>query len=386
MVTYCMAMGIKAFGFNSNQSDSILRKIIGKKKKDKLEMLRRICKYGKINKEGPEGWKDNPNLPWYDPNADLGTPIIGGLNNGYTEKELDDFWTTLMGFADYAFNKSHAFCYSVLSLETAWLKYYYPVEFYASILSIQDTEEKIEKYIKVAEDEGIKIIVPDINISEDKFTPNSKDKTIYYGLSSIKGIGEAALEEIIKNRPYNSIEDIFEKLPKKVFNKRVAIALAKSGALDSFDPEHNRCRIIDKIMELRKEKNYEPLSPNYYSEIVCMEYEKEVLSAYITYKPWWNTIKANEKINKVEAFILNKREQRDKNGNLMCFANLSVNSCEVKSVIFASVYTKNIGLFDENLNFENKILIDGKKDDKGSLIINKLYPISEASTNVVIPF
>lgn len=102
-----MAIGVKAFGFNSNQSDSILRKIIGKKRKDKLEMLRRICKYGKISAEGPEGWHDNPDLAWYDPEEKMGPAIPGGLANNYTEQEMDDFWNVLIGFADYCFNKSH---------------------------------------------------------------------------------------------------------------------------------------------------------------------------------------------------------------------------------------------------------------------------------------
>lgn len=386
MVTYCMAIGIKAFGFNKNQSDSILRKIIGKKKKDKLEMLRRIVKYGKINKNGPEGWENNPDLPWYDPKEKLGDEICGGMKNGYSESEIDQFWITLMGFADYAFNKSHAFCYSVLSLQTAWLKYYYPVEFWASVLSIQTLEEKIEKYISVIENNGIKIIVPDINISDHSFTPNAKNKSIYYGLDSIKGIGTNVAEEIIKNRPYNSIEDIFEKLPKKIFNKRVALALAKAGALDSFDEDHNRCRIIDKIMEIRGEKKYKPLTAGYYSEIVCMEYEKEVLSAYITYKPWWNTIKENKRITET-AFIISHREQRDKKGGLMCFAKLLINNCEIEAVIFASVYRKCLGAFDENLNFSKDITVTGIKDEKGKLIVkNAEVHDSAGFDSVVIPF
>lgn len=369
-----MKIGIEAFGFNSNQSDSILRKIIGKKKKDKLEMLRRICKYGKVNSEGPEGWHDNPNLPWYDENGKMGSEIKGGLANGYSEKEMDDFWNVLIGYADYCFNKSHAVCYSVISLMTAWLKYYYPVEFFASVLSIQTDQEKIEKYINICEAEKITVLVPDINVSEHNFTPDSKNKVIYYGMDAIKGVGEGIAEEIIKNRPYSSIQDIFDKLPKKVFNKRVAIALAKSGALDSFDKDANRCRIIDTIMEIRKEKGYEPLTSSYYSSIVCMEYEKEILSAYITYKPWWDTIKIKSKITE-EAYILKYREQYDKNGKLMCFTDLLINACEVKAIIFSSVYKKYSSYFDENINPDKRFSVTGQKDDKGSLIIKKIENI-----------
>ncbi len=379
-----MLIGVKAFGFNLNQADSLIRKIFSKKKKDKMEMLRRIIKYGKKNSCGPEGWHDNPNMPWYDKDAKMGDEICGGLANGYSEKEIDDFWNIIQGFSSYLFNLSHSATYSYVSILSAWLKYYYPVQFWAAVLSIQTDQTKIEKYIDVCEKDNISIIVPDINISEHNFTPNADNRTIYYGLDSIKGIGIEVAEELIKNRPYNTIQDLFDKLPKKVFNKRVAMALAKSGALDSLDPEKNRCRIIDTIMEIRKEKKYEPLTSQYYSEIVCMEYEKEVLSAYITYKPWWNTIKANEKVN-CEALIVNYREKTDKNNNLMCFADLLINSCEVKSVIFASTYRKCLGLFNEDINFSKKIIVGGTKDDKGSLIIKNVSPVRE-KTDIVIPF
>lgn len=383
-----MAISVKAFGFNTNQSDSLMRKIVAKKKKDKLEMLRRIVKYGKKNTKGPDGWQDNPNFPWYDESGKLGEEICGGIANGYSPEEIDNFWNVLMGFADYCFNKSHAVCYSVLSLTTAWLKYYYPVQFWAAVLSMQTDQAKIEKYIDVCEKEGIKIIVPNVNISEHNFTPNPDNNTIYYGLDSIKGIGTEVAEEIIKNRPYSSIQDMYDRLSKKVLNKRVVVALAKCGALDSFDTDKNRCRIIDTIMiDIRKEKKYEPDYPAYaYNDIICMEFEKEILSACITYKPWWDKIKTNQKVTSAEAYILDYREQMDRKGKLMCFAKLSINSCEVKAVIFASVYSKCLSYFDENINFSKKILVTGTKDDKGSLIVKKIEDVKNKEIIVPAPF
>jgi len=381
-----MAIGVKALGFDMNQADSIIRKIFGKKKKDKMEMLRRMMKYGKINKEGPEGWHENASMPWYDPDHEYGKEICGGIKNGYSEKEMDDFWNTIQGFADYLFNKSHAACYSYISLLTAWLKYYYPVEFYASVLSTQDNEEKTKKYIEICENENIKVIVPDINISEEKFTPNPKDKNIYFGLASIKGAGENVINEILKNRPYNSLNDLFEKLPKKIFNKRVALAMAKSGALDAFEENKDRCNIINRIMELRKEKDYEPYPEHYYSNIVCMEFEEEILSTPITYKPWWNTIKAEEKINE-EATILTNREQKDKNGRLMAFSTILINGCTIDSVIFSSVYKKYTDLFDEHINPDKKIVVKGTKDDKGKLIISSIKKVDKSDiVQILTPF
>lgn len=365
-----MRISVDAFGFNMNQADSLSRKIFAKKKKDKMEMLRRIMKYGKINSPGPENWKDNPNLPWYDVAQEYGPEIDGGIKRGYSEKEMDDFWNTIQGFADYLFNLSHAACYSLISVATAYLKKYYPVEFFASVLSLQDTEEKLKKYIEVCGQYDIEVIVPDINISEEGFTPNAKSKNIYYGLASVKGIGEAAVPEIIANRPYNSLKDVFDKLPKKVFNKRVALALAKCGALDSFSEDKDRCKIIDEIMHIRKEKNYEEYPKFYYSPEICMEFETETLSAPVTYKPWWNKV-PNGDVIKETGIIRNIREITDKNGNLMAFVTLSINSCLVDSVIFASVYTKSIGLFDLNLNEDGRIFIEGKKDDD-KLIVKKI--------------
>lgn len=363
-----MAIGVRAFGFNGNQSDSILRKIIGKKKKDKLEMLRRIIKYGKLNCEGPEGWHDNPYLPWYDPDGkQYGDEIKGGLKNRYTAEEIDDFWNKLVEFASYCFNKSHACSYSVLSYATAYLKCYYPTEFMAAVLSIQ-SEDKIDKYSKVCQAEEIEIITPDINISGKDFTPDAKHKKIYYGLSSIKGVGEKAIEEIIAARPFSSLEEIFKKLPKRIFNKRVSLALAKSGALDNISGTKNRHEIIDRIFKIRKDKE-EPYPLETYNENVCIEFEKEVLSAPITYKPWWDTVKVNGKIDETAVFS-SVDERVDRNGNAMAFVKLRINSCNVDGIIFASTYSKYLGAFDFALNPYRMVQITGKKDEKGKLIIS----------------
>ena len=370
-----MAIGVRAFGFNGNQSDSILRKIIGKKKKDKLEMLRRMVKYGKINTEGPEGWHDNPELPWYDPDGkQYGDEIPGGLKKGFSEKEIDEFWEKLVEFASYCFNKSHACSYSVLSYATAYLKYYYPTEFFAAVLSIQ-SDDKIDKYSQVCHNEGIKIITPDINVSCRDFTPNAKEKTIYYGLSSIKGVGEKAIEEIIAARPFSSLEDIFEKLPKRIFNKRVALALAKSGALDAFDDNKNRKAIINRIFEIRKDKCERELEETYDTQC-CIDYEKEILSAPITYKPWWDTVKPGKKIEEGAA-IMSVNERVDKNGNAMAFLKLNINSCEIEGIIFSSVYKKCIGVFDSGINKLKIANVVGKKDDKGKLIITSASIIED---------
>ena len=366
-----MAIGVEAMGFNMNQADTLIRKTFAKKKLDKMEMLRRIMKYGKIKTNGPKGWHDNPKMPWYDPDGKMGPAIDGGIKyHGYTEEEMDDFWNNIKGCASYLFNKSHAAAYSFISACTAHLKCYYPTQFYAAVLSMQTEDEKIQRYIKVAEDEDIIVKVPDINDSEISFTP--KDKTILYGLGSIKGVGAKVLNPLIEGRPYKSLSDMYERLPKKVLNKTVIVALAKSGALECFG-EENRCAVLQDIRTLRKDKDEYPYQINDWNEATCIQFETETLSAPITYKPWWNTIKAEAKISKEPATILEYREHCDKNGNMMAFAKLNINHCNIETVIFASVYTKHVDCFDCNLNPNKNILVSGRKDGKEKLIVSAIY-------------
>lgn len=341
-----------------------------------MEMLRRMMIYGKVNTNGPSGWENNPKLPWYDEKKQYGTPIKGGINNGYSEAELNEFWTKIQGFCEYLFNKSHAACYSYITILTAWLKYYYPVEFFAAVLSIQTDEEKRKKYIEICEKEKIDVVVPDINASNVDFTPEPKKKKIYFGLSSIKGVGATVVGDIIANRPYKSLEDMYSKLPKKVLNKRVIVALAKSGALDSFNDERNRYAILNDLMTIRKEKNYEPLPEAAYNMGACINFEEETLSAPITYKPWWNTIKTNSLV-KERALITSHREMTDKKGKLMAFATFSIRGCAVEAVIFGSVYGKVLSYFDLGINPEKTVTVSGKKDDKGKLIVKDITPASE---------
>lgn len=363
-----MKVSVDCFGFNQNQADSLTRKILAKKKKDKMAMLRRMFIYGKKNVKGPEGWEDNPDLPWYDAGGKhYGDEISGGLAKGYSLDELEKFNNDIQSYASYLFNLSHSVSYSYISVLTAYLKCYYPVEFMAAVLSIQ-SDEKIDKYAKVCQEEGIDVITPDINISDADFTPDGDNNKIYYGLASIKGIGDKVIEEIIAARPFGSLEDIFKKLPKKTFNKRVAVALAKAGALDSFSSTKNRYELINKIYELRKDKE-EHYNIDDYSEEACIEFEKEVLSASITYKPWWSEVRQGERISET-AKILSFTERPDKRGNAMGFMKLKIRSCEIEALMFSSKYLKCVGAFDEVLNPKKIITVTGKKDDKGKLILD----------------
>lgn len=232
----------------------------------------------------------------------------------------------------------------------------------ASLLTMQDNQDKIEQYIRVARKMGIKISAPDINISNVNFTENNGE--ILFGLGSIKGVGETSIPSIINNRPYQSLQDAINKIEKKSLNKRVGLALIKSGAFDFYNS--NRNEVINEFYTLRKDKE-ELLDINSYNETTCNEYEKEVLSTTVTNVPFWETIMANENVQ-VDFTITNIREKIDKNNKLMAFLKGKVLDCEIEAIIFSHIYTKNIG----KIMIGNTVVIKGIKDDKGKLIINSV--------------
>lgn len=359
----CMLIAKLVAGFDDSQADSILRKALAKKKADKMELARRLFIYGKINEEAPADYdEENLNQPIYDPTGKHGSPVLGGINNGYTEAELTDFWEKLKGYASYLFNKSHSASYAVITLCTMYLKEFHKAKFFAALLSMQDTEEKVDLYCKTAKDYGITINAPDINKSEYDFT--EVEGNIYYGLKSIKGVGETSIPEILANRPYTSLQDAKDRLSTKAFNKRIATGLIKSGAFDFYND--NRYILMNELATIRKEEA--EYIPENYSTSVCMEFEKDTLGTCITYTPWWDTIPANAQISK-QLEIKSVSVRPDKNGRNMAFLKLANEGVEFNAVAFASVYSKSPSAFSLS---NTHINVQGKKDARGQLVINKV--------------
>jgi DNA polymerase-3 subunit alpha len=382
-------------GFDDGQADSLTRKIVAKKKVDKMEMLRRCHLYGKINKEGPDGWENDTNAPWYDYDKLTGKPhygneIKGAIKNGYTEEEFMKYWNYMLGFAAYAFNKSHSASYTYITMLTAWLKVHYPVEFFAALLSVEENKEKRGKYVKVAKRFGINIKCPNISISKNNFTPSPKTREILYGLSSVAGV-KAATIEIMKNAPYSSLEDAFNRIPKKSFNKTVATNLIKAGAFDSFNS--NRYALLNELYDLRKEKKIEKFDVNKYDKDVCIAMEDEALSTYITYKPIhviyeekWEALKSGGFFGE-EVTFKGIKNYIDKNNNPMLFVLLNWNGCFIEGVVFASTYAS-IADKEKIFKIGNKVMVRGMKDKDGknSLICNKFLPLNNAKDNKQITY
>ena len=343
-------------GFSDNQADSYLRKAMAKKKRDLLELCKQWFVYGK-------------------PEDKYGPAIKGGIANGYDEQDLLDYFNSLDSYCDYLFNKSHATSYSLNSIITAWLKYYYPVEFYAAVLTIQDNEDKRVKYMETIEEQfGIKTVIPHINKSTIYFTPDPENNEILFGLNNIKGVGESALEAIIEGQPYASLEDFLTRLPKKIANKRVVMALIKAGAFDCFNK--NRNALINEFYAIRKIKD-DTLLEEDYNDSLIMEYESETLGTSLTIKPWFSTIPLNEAIT-FEARLISVQEKYDRNNKLMAFIKVETiqDNTPLELVVFSSTYSRYVNMFD--MHDHQYLRISGKKSDKAKVIVNSVkesYPL-----------
>lgn len=336
-------------------------------------MLIRCHIFGKKNCEGPVGWEEDIHAPWYDPEGKYGNEIEGAINRGYTEEEVLSYFKTIEKFSSYCFNKSHAACYAFISFLTAWLKFYYPSQYMAAVLSMQNEAEDVAMYIKVCEQKlHIKVATPDINISEKDFTPSNGE--ILYGLGSVKSVGDKAISEILAARPFANVEDAMNKIPKKAFNKRIAENLIKAGAFDFEDT--NRFELLNELHELRKDKGIEPYALDAFDEDAVIEMEEETLGAPITYKPWWDTVPTGKKIT-VRGTIREMHERNDKRGRLMAFPEMKINKCIVNGLIFASSYARcaiDVGqhyLLQAEYEFE----FTGKKDDKGKFILDSIKSV-----------
>lgn len=359
-----MQIAKQVSGFDDNQADSLVRKPVAKKKISMFPMMIRCHIYGKKNCEGPEGWEDNNELPWYDPKSKYGPEIKGAIANGYTAKEMNDYFDYIMGFASYAFNRSHAVAYSFISMLTTWLKLYHPIEFYSAFLSMQATEDLL-RYIPMIRKEGIDVKVPNVNISNTDFTPDGSN--ILFGLGSIKGVGESSIPAIIENRPYSSLEDALNKIGKKSFNKRVGEALIMSGAFDTY--KNNRNELLNEFHEIRKDKKEDILDVNDYNEEVIMDYEMKSLSCPVTCTPEWFDYEDNSEVNHVPIMITKIDERKDSKGNLMAFCEGDVGGgVIIDLVIFSSIYLSNIGI----IRAGHVALFTGEKQSNSKLKVKKV--------------
>ena len=209
-------------GYTMGRSD-LVRRAMSKKKASVMEKERQNFVYG---------------------NPEEG--VAGCIANGIDEKTANTIYDEMIDFAKYAFNKSHAACYAVVAYQTAYLKYYYPLEFMAALMtSVMDNAGKTAEYILTCRQMGISILPPDINEGESGFSVSGN--AIRYGLSAIKSVGTSVVDSIVAERQQNglftSLEDFVERMTNKEANKKTMENFIKSGALDSL-PGNRRQKMM----------------------------------------------------------------------------------------------------------------------------------------------
>jgi DNA polymerase-3 subunit alpha len=193
--------------------------------------------------------------------------VAGCVAQGYTEQLGTKLFDIIEPFADYAFNKSHAYGYGLVAYQTAWLKAHHPVEYLAALLtSVRDDKDKTAVYLGECRILGIEVLVPDVNTSSAEFTPmvgTDGKRRIVFGLASVRNVGESLVERIVSERdsagPFTDFYDFCRRVDPVVLNKRTVESLVKSGAFDSLGhPRQGLClvfeEISDRVLERRREE------------------------------------------------------------------------------------------------------------------------------------
>lgn len=400
-------------GYSLGRAD-LLRRAMSKKKAAVMEKERESFVYG---------------------NPEDGVP--GCVNNGISEKIANKIYDEMIDFAKYAFNKSHAAAYAVVSYQTAWLKYYYPVEFMAALMtSCIDNPGKVAEYILNSRQMGISILPPDVNQSEGIFTVEGK--SIRYGMSAIKGIGKPVMEAVTREREENgsfvSLQDFAGRMTGKEINKKTVENFIKSGAFDSLGATRKQMMqiyisVLDAAAQERKNSltgqmslfdfvdaetkhSYEIPLPNVgeYGKEEKLAFEKEVLGIYISGHPleeqeecWRKNITAvttdflpdeetgfpkvvdGAKVI-VGGMITDKKIKYTKNNKTMAFLTLEDLLGTLEIVVFPRDYERNAALMQEDA----KVFIQGRvsaEDDKASkLICEKMYAFADMPRELWIQF
>lgn len=400
-------------GYTLGRSD-LVRRAMSKKKQYVMEKERANFIYG---------------------NAEEGVP--GCISRGISEDVAGQIYDTMMDFAKYAFNKSHAACYAVVSYQTAYLKYYYPVEFMAALLtSVIDNPKKVAEYILVCRNMGISILPPDINEGESGFSVSGG--SIRYALTAIKGVGWPVIEAVVNERrergAFTNLKDFITRIADKDVNKRAIENFIKAGALDSLggtrkqfmsvyvqimdhvqrDKKNNmagQMSLFDIVGEEEKD-SFDVKLPDVgeYSKEMMLGFEKEVLGVYVSghplqeYEATWrkrisattadfaldeetNTVRIKDGENVVVGgMIAEKTIKYTKNDKVMAFLTIEDLVGTVEVVVFPRDYEKNAALLTEDA----KVFVRGRasveEDKDGKIICEKIMAFDKPTKKLWIQF
>ena len=400
-------------GYTMGQADNI-RRAMSKKKQYVIDAERQNFVYG---------------------NEEQG--IKGCIANGISEQAANQIYDSMVDFAKYAFNKSHAAAYAVVAYQTAYLKYYYPVEFMAALMtSVIDNTRKVAEYIYSCRQMGIKVLSPDINEGEGRFLA-TKDG-IRYGMYAIKSIGRQVIDIILAEREANgkyiTLSDFLSRVAGREVNKRAVENLVKAGACDGLDGNRQQMllvynTLIDNLNQEKKnslagqmslfdlvseeeKKAYEVRFPNVeeYSKEIKLGFEKEVLGIYLSGHPleeyeekWRKNISAvtadfmlDEETNAVKikdnqsvvigGIITEKTIKYTKQNKAMAFITIEDLFGTVEVIIFPRDYEK----YSRYLNEDEKVFVAGhanvEEDKNGKLICEKIYSFDDTKRELWLQF
>ena len=399
-------------GYTLGRSD-LVRRAMSKKKAAVMEKERQNFVYG---------------------NEEEGVP--GCIANGISEQTANKIYDDMTDFAKYAFNKSHAAAYAVVSYQTAFLKYYYPVEFMAALMtSVIEMPNKVAEYIQVCRQMNIKILPPDVNRGAYGFSVDNG--SIRYGLSAIKSVGRPVINALVEEREingeYRSLKDFIERLTGTV-NKRAIENFIKAGALDCMEGNRRQKmlvygQIVDSIAQEKKnsfagqmslfdlvseedKKDYEIRMPDVeeYDKDMVLAFEKDVLGIYLSGHPLEKYRNIMEKMISartidfqpddetgipkvydgqkviIGGMITEKTIKYTRNNKVMAFLTMEDLMGTVEIVVFPRDYEK----WQAMINEDARVFIQGRvnaEDDKPSkLILEKVRSFEDMPREIWIQF
>ncbi len=413
----------KLAGYTMGQADNI-RRAMSKKKQYVIDAERQNFVYG---------------------NEEQG--IKGCVANGISEAAANSIYDSMVDFAKYAFNKSHAAAYAVISVQTAWLKYRYPVEFMAALMtSVIDNSDKASEYLYHCKEMGIQVLPPDINAGWGVFTAEG-DK-VRYGLYAIKALGRPVVDKIIEERQtngeYRTLQDFIERVAERDVNKRAIENLIKAGACDSLDGTRKQmtftyAAMVDQVTSKKKssvagqmslfdlaseedKKDYEIQYPDVgeFPKEMMLGFEKEVLGIYLSGHPleeYVEKIKKNitavasdflvgasdeesqegeEVVSQIRVkdnqhvivggLISQKKITFTRNNKAMAYISIEDLSGTVEVIVFPRDYEK----YQKYLNQDEKVFVVGHasvEDEKdGKIICERIVAFDETGCELWLQF
>ena len=407
-----MQIVMELAGYTLGRSD-LVRRAMSKKKADVMERERKNFVYG----------NEEENVP-------------GCINRGISEEVANHIFDKMIDFAKYAFNKSHAAAYAVVSYRTAYLKCYYPVEFMAALLtSVIDNPKKVAEYVIECKKMGIEMRKPDINESISGFSVSQGN--IRYGLTALKSVGHNVIESIVKNREeygkFRDLSDFVERLSSKEVNKRTVESFIKAGAFDCFSVNRRQMLLTYTIMmdEIAKEKKNSMTGQMSLMDLLGEEekkefqvkypeveelskeellaFEKEVTGSYITGHPleeyqeelvknvtaYTTDFMLDEETGNVmamdhETYILGGlicdiTHKITKYNENMAFIKIEDLVGTVEVIVFPKVYNK----YKDLLVMDKKVYVKGKaqtSEDGGKLLLDHMVAFDQTPKEVWIQF